>query len=560
MDGQTDGDESQGTERDPGLLHRLRRVLSTALHALRRWRPTQAAASRVTDHHWVRRIALAVAVITVSLTGVIIGTLLGGHTGTDVGPFRAQMSISPSLGGGTEVDIPPLGSLHLDSHDGPIHLTVKLGSLDQDRTEALIDDPASITTASQSAVDDVTDGILRLGLRTLGVAVGSALVLATVIFRNGRRVAWSGLLALVMTGSSLGVAAGTVRADALSEPRYEGLLVNAPAIVGDARRIADNYGRYADQLRHLVGNVSRLYTAVSTLPVYEPAANTTRILHVSDLHLNPSSWGMIRTVVQQFDIDAVVDTGDIVDWGSGPETSYVSAIGALEVPYIYIRGNHDSAATAAAVGRQPNAVVLENSTTTVGGLTIAGIGDPRFTPDKTSEQAAADPNSDEPMVPAEIRAGETLTKLIRGSERPVDIALVHDPVTAGPVNGSSPLVLAGHLHRREVRMLEAVPGGVPTRLMVEGSTGGAGLRGLEGEEPTPLAMSVLYFDENRALKAYDDIEVAGTGRSQVTLERKVVGVEPEPSPSMSGTPTGPAGPRNGTTGTLNGTVGPTPGR
>jgi predicted MPP superfamily phosphohydrolase len=555
MDGQTDGDESQGTERGPGLLHRLRRVLSTALHALRRWRPTQAAASRVTDHHRVRRIALAVAVITVSLTGVIIGTLLGGHTGTDVGPFRAQMSISPSLGGGTEVDIPPLGSLHLDSHDGPIHLTVKLGSLDQDRTEALIDDPASITTASQSAVDDVTDGILRLGLRTLGVAVGSALVLATVIFRNGRRVAWSGLLALVMTGSSLGVAAGTVRADALSEPRYEGLLVNAPAIVGDARRIADNYGRYADQLRHLVGNVSRLYTAVSTLPVYEPAANTTRILHVSDLHLNPSSWGMIRTVVQQFDIDAVVDTGDIVDWGSGPETSYVSAIGALEVPYIYIRGNHDSAATAAAVGRQPNAVVLENSTTTVGGLTIAGIGDPRFTPDKTSDQAPADPNSDEPLVPAEIRAGQTLTTLIRGSERPVDIALVHDPVTAGPVNGSCPLVLSGHLHRREVRMLDAVPGGVPTRLMVEGSTGGAGLRGLEGEEPTPLAMSVLYFDENRTLKAYDDIEVAGTGRAQVTLERKVVGVEPEPGPSSSvtGTPTGPAG-------SLNGTVGPTPGR
>ncbi len=555
MDGQRNSDDSPDTGSGQTVLHRLQPVLRAARRVLRGFGHTHAAASRVTDHHRVRRIALAVAIVTVSLSGVIIGTLLGAHTGTDVGPFRAQMSIIPSLGGGTEVDIPPLGALHLDSHDGPIHLRVDLGSLDQDRTEALIDDPASITTASQSAVDDVTDGILRLGLRTLGVAVGSALLLAALIFRNGRRVAWSGLLALAVTGSSLGVAAGTVRADALSEPRYEGLLVNAPAVVGDARRIADNYGRYADQLKDLVGNVSRLYTAVSTLPVYEPAANTTRILHVSDLHLNPSSWGMIRTVVQQFDIDAVVDTGDIVDWGSGPETSYVSAIGALEVPYIYIRGNHDSAATAAAVGRQPTAVVLENSTTTVGGLTIAGIGDPRFTPDKTSDQAPADPNSDEPLVPAEIRAGQTLTTLIRGSERPVDIALVHDPVTAGPVNGSCPLVLSGHLHRREVRMLDAVPGGVPTRLMVEGSTGGAGLRGLEGEEPTPLAMSVLYFDENRTLKAYDDIEVAGTGRAQVTLERKVVGVEPEPGPSSSvtGTPTGPAG-------SLNGTVGPTPGR
>ncbi len=553
-DGQRNGDDSPDAGSGQAVPRRLRPVLATARRVLRRLRHPHAAA-QVTDHHWVRRIALAVTIVTVSLTGVILGTLLGAHTGTDVGPFRAQMSISPSLGGGTEVDIPPLGALHLDSHAGPIHLRVDLGSLDQDRTEALIDDPASITTASQSAVEDVTDGILRLGLRTLGVAVGSSLLLAAVIFRNSRRVAWSGLLALVVTGSSLGIAAGTVRADALSEPRYEGLLVNAPAVVGDARRIADNYGRYADQLKDLVGNVSRIYTAVSTLPVYEPAGNTTRILHVSDLHLNPSSWGMIRTVVQQFDIDAVIDTGDIVDWGSGPETSYVSAIGALEVPYIYIRGNHDSAATAAAVARQPNAVVLENSTTTVGGLTIAGIGDPRFTPDKTAEQAPGDANSDEPLVPAEIRAGQTLTTLIRGSERPVDIALVHDPVTAGPVNGSCPLVLSGHLHRREVRALDPVPGGVRTRLMVQGSTGGAGLRGLEGEEPTPLAMSVLYFDENRALKAYDDIEVAGTGRAQVTLERKVVGVEPEPEPSSSvtGTPTGRSG-------TLNGTAGPTPGR
>jgi hypothetical protein len=71
-------------------------------------------------------------------------------------------------------------------------------------------------------------------------------------------------------------------------------------------------------------------------------------------------------------------------------------------------------------------------------------------------------------------------------------------------------------------MLAPVPGGMPTRLMVEGSTGGAGLRGLEDEEPLPLAMSVLYFDENKVLQAYDDIRVGGTGQAQVTLERKVI--------------------------------------
>ena len=215
-----------------------------------------------------RRVWVVLSVLGVSIAGVIIGVLLGAHTDTDVGPFRAEMSITPSIGGGTEVDIPPLGSLHLDSHDGPLHLKVNLGSLDQSRTEALIDDPTSITTASQSAVADVTDGVLRLGLRALGAALAAALLLSAIVFRNVRKVAWCGMLALVVSLGSLGTAVGTIRADSIGEPRYEGLLINAPAVVGDARRIADNYGRYAEQLQALVGNVSRIYATVSSLPVY----------------------------------------------------------------------------------------------------------------------------------------------------------------------------------------------------------------------------------------------------------------------------------------------------
>jgi len=69
--------------------------------------------------------------------------------------------------------------------------------------------------------------------------------------------------------------------------------------------------------------------------------------------------------------------------------------------------------------------------------------------------------------------------------------------------------------------------------MVEGSTGGAGLRGLEGEEPLPLAMSVLYFDQTNTLQAYDDIRVGGTGQAQVNLERHVVKDDdlPDPTPT-----------------------------
>jgi predicted MPP superfamily phosphohydrolase len=507
------------------------------------WRSVASWTMRVLRSTWGRRIRIGVAVVIVSLVGVVVGTMLLAHTNLNVGPFRAEMSITPSFAGGTEIDIPPLGSLHLDSHDGPIHLKVDLGSLDQTRTEALIDDPTAISAAGQHAVDDVTAGVLRLGLRALGAALGSALLLSALIFRNVKRVAWAGVTALAVTGGSLGLAAGTVRRDSIAEPRYEGLLVNAPAVVGDARKIADNYGRYSDQLQQLVTNVSRIYTTVSALPVYDPAANTTRILHVSDLHLNPSSWGVIRTVVKQWDIDAVIDTGDIVDWGSSAETTYVSSIAQVGVPYIYVRGNHDSSAIQAAVGRQPNAKVLDNSIITFKGLTIAGIGDPEFTPDKSETPA----NADNPAASPLLQSGDQLATTIRDSKKKVDVALVHDPAMAQPLSGLVPLVLAGHLHKREVSMLPApTPAASPTptpttttqapvqtRLMVEGSTGAAGLRGLENEEPTPLSLSVLYFDENQTLKAYDDIQLGGTGQSNVTMQRKVIGSDPEPTTDPS---------------------------
>jgi hypothetical protein len=62
-----------------------------------------------------------------------------------------------------------------------------------------------------------------------------------------------------------------------------------------------------------------------------------------------------------------------------------------------------------------------------------------------------------------------------------------------------------------------------TLLLVEGSTGGAGLRALQGDEPVPLTASVLYFDRtSHSLEAYDTITVAGLGGTGATIERHIV--------------------------------------
>lgn len=506
-----------------------------------------------TARRWLGGLLVAV----VALTGSVLGLLLGARTLADVGPFQAEFRITPAWTGDTSVYIPPLGSLHLDTHDGPAHLSLRLGALDQARTQEILTNPGGVTRATETVAREVTDGVIRLGAGTAGAAVLGAMLLSALVFRNVRRVAWAGGLSLALVVGSLGLAAGTFRLDALEEPRYEGLLVHAPALIGDVQRIADEYERYTEQLQRMVTNASVLYTAASTLQDFQPDETMIRVLHVSDLHLNPAAWSIMRTVVEQYDVDLIVDSGDIVDWGSGPESTYLNSIRLMRVPYVYVRGNHDSQQlTQARVAEQPNAVVLDDGIAEVAGLTIAGIGDPRFTPDqRTGPHTEEEARRTQETV---IASGAQLAGTIIRSGEPVDIAVVHDPIAAEHLDGVVPLVLAGHRHQRmvtpvasyhqaaaeldeeEAVVVDAPPDPSATLLMVQASTGGAGLRGLEGEHPQPLGLSVLYFNPERQLVAYDDITVGGHGLSEVTVERRVIELAPEefhPQEELDGTPT-----------------------
>ncbi len=348
---------------------------------------------------------------------------------------------------------------------------------------------------------------------------------------------------VVLAGGA--VAAATWNPKAINQPEYDGLLASAPGVVGDARSIVSNFAKYEDQLGRLVTNVSRLYDVTSTLPAYRPDPSTLRVLFVSDLHLNPAAWDVIRSVAKQFDVEMIVDTGDLTDHGSAPENTYVDQIATLGVPYVWVRGNHDSAITQSEVARQPNAVVLDSTNPVeVGGLRLLGVGDPRFTPDKDTRDQEA---------PASVsQVGLEMASALRAqpANAKVDVAMVHDGAAATEMDGTVPLVLSGHYHRREQHLL---PDG--TLSFFQGSTGASGLRGLEHEKPTPVRLSVLYFDrDTRDLQAWDDITLGGLGLVSAKIERRLVTEQfpelsptPSPSPSVSpsvssssGTPVSPA--------------------
>lgn len=471
-------------------------------------------------HPRLRRVGLLGACLLVTLVGSAGGVVLLAHEEARVGPVDMRFALQPSLSGGSQVRVPPLGTMEFATHHGPLAVRASVLELRADVARSLAQDPGGFATVGDRVGSDLHRALVGLAVRGVGAALVGTALLALLVFRSLRRTALAVGLCLVGVSATAGVAAATWRPASIREPRYTGLLASAPTAIGSAEQVVTNFSRYRLALGQLVGNVVQLYDVTSALPTYRPTGSTIALLHVSDLHLNPAGVDLIASLVTQFHVQGVIDSGDVTDHGSTAEAPFVDDLRRISVPYVVIRGNHDSATTVDELRRLPGKTVLDDTVTTLAGIRVAGIADPRFTPDKTTRVEPAD---------AVVASGQRLAATVAGQR--VDVAVVHDPLAAGPLAGDVPLVLAGHRHHREQHVDEH------TLLLVEGSTGGAGLRGLQGEKPTPLECSVLYFDrESHALQAWDEVTVGGLGSASVTVERHVRPADalPVPSPSPTG--------------------------
>ncbi|MFB6567312.1 metallophosphoesterase family protein [Streptomyces noursei] len=454
--------------------------------------------------------ARALGLLAVSVLGAWLGLLALGGVRAPVGPVDTSMALRPSLAGGTRITVPPLGDLELDSHAAPIRLDVDVDRLDPARSAELVDHPERFAGLQAQVTHDVLRGAAGLVVASCGAAVGGATALGLVVYRRPRRALAAGGLALALLTASGATAYATWNPQSVLEPRFSGLLSSAPSVVGNARSIVSEFDVYQKELARLVTNVSKLYDTASTLPAYQPDPTTLRVLHVSDIHLNPASWHLIASLVKQYRIDVIIDTGDTMDHGSAAENHFLDPASTLGAPYVWVRGNHDSRGTQRYLTARKHVTVLDGGRVAqVAGVRIAGVGDPQFTPDRSVAPAGD---------AAERTAGGRLADALRTQRlagTPVDIALAHNPTAVTETDGLVPLALAGHVHHREITTL---PQG--TRLMVEGSTGGGGLRAVQDKQPAPVQASVLYLDRTtKRLQAWDEITLGGLGLTRAEVSR-----------------------------------------
>ncbi|MFE0952031.1 MULTISPECIES: metallophosphoesterase family protein [Streptomyces] len=522
----------------------MARVPAAALHALAEvMNPIRNAPRALIHRHRTRRTSTtvelasrrrpwtrAVGLVAVVLLGAWLGLLIVGDVRVPVGPMNTTMTLRPSVSGGTKINVSPLGALQLDSHVAPVRLDVNVDQLDPDRAQALVDHPERLSGLQDEVAQDVERGTLDLAVRSCVAVVTGATALGLAVYRRPRRALAAGGLALTLLVASGGTAYATWNPDSVLEPRFSGLLSSAPSLVGDARSIVTEFDVYQKELARLVTNVTKLYDVTSTLPAYQPDPTTIRVLHVSDIHLNPASWKIIASLVEQYKVNVIVDSGDTMDHGTAAENGFLDPIEDLDAPYVWVRGNHDSRVTQKYLEGLKNVHVLDDGRArTVAGLRFAGIGDPQYTPDRSEPDGAE---------ASQELAGARLASALRDQRAagtPVDVAIAHEPSAAREVDGEVPLVLAGHLHREDMEVMK-----YGTRLRIEGSTGGSGLRAVEGEYPDPIQASILYFDrDSRRLQAWDEIKLGGLGLTTAEVSRHLP-KENQPGATPSPTGTGPS--------------------
>jgi predicted MPP superfamily phosphohydrolase len=479
------------------------------------------------------------APILIGLAGAWLGLLAGGRAEMTTGPFRLELSAGFGHGD-TDIALPPFGRVTADTHLPPLRLTATLRDVDVPRLTDLV---------RTSTPDDVVamlerDTLRRVppyAVRLLAVSLTGAFSLGLLAFRLAwRRVGIAVLTAGLAVGASELGAWWTYDPTAFLSPRFSGSLSLAPNLVGPVRTATDRIDQFREELRRVVEGAIGVFTSIQARPLLE--GGEIRVLHISDIHLSPLGLEFARQVSEAFDVDFVIDTGDLTSFGTPAEELIVSYVPRFARPYVFVRGNHDSAGLEAAMRDVSNAVVLDGDATEIDGISVYGLGDPTFTPNPETA-----PDNEEARDLFDSAGDRILLDLSEMAETP-DIVAVHNDRIAAAAAGLVPLVIAGHDHVPSARMA----GG--TLFLRAGTTGGAGATVFTEEGGIPLSAQILRFivseglDSNSPggaeLVAWDLIEQSPETGSLV-VERHLVAEEfgalepsPSPSPSLPLPPTG----------------------
>lgn len=447
---------------------------------------------------FLRPAALITAVFLTAVAGILISLFLFGTASFKIHELSWEIFARPSVRGETAVEFPPFGSLTAQTHTGLLGLHVRLEQIGPQLVETDTLTPDGQKQLVKDLQESVPQIMKHFFLRLVLAGFFGALILAFLIWRGRYQlVLATGLLAAFLVGVVLFQGYFTFNADAFREPQYNGVISHAPNFIRLANDSLAKLGKISDQADLLIGNVESLAAStdeLANLKTLNQQGDIKNLLLVSDLHSNPVGIELIKSLASSFEIDMIIDAGDLTDFGTSLEKKIAQDISGLGIPYIFSPGNHETAEMTKFIGQQPHVTLLDGSLKTIQGIKILGIPDPFSS---SPEVETKDPELWDEILASTLEEAERAL----GQEESPDILVVHNPKIAKEIDNTPPLVISGHTHRQARETLKN-----GSLLLNPGTTGAAGLRGLYNEGSVPYTAIIVHFQVGEGLLAADFIQ------------------------------------------------------
>jgi len=418
----------------------------------------------------------------VSVLGMLIAVELLGETHVSVDAFDLALSLSPLQQGITEIHLPPMGEISAHTHWFPFQVNITFLNVDIDLLAQNVENEQNIELWQQKLINDALWGVGWFAVRNMIVAfLGAGIAAYFLGPPEIKSRFWKGgtLGALLLIILILVTMVIPFNLAAFENPQYYGILSAAPWAMNLFDEGLMAIQTVSEKLQNMAGNLFYLFEGLEQLSAIETDTETSlKVMHVSDVHNNPAAVDFMREVVKAFDVDMVIDTGDITDYGYPLEAEIVSGVAEIGVPYVLAPGNHDSPMVYEHL-EERGVIVLNNEIREIDGMVIAGIKDPA---------AASHATVSTPEEEMKEYAESEVKDMFEEQEIEPDVVAVHDPLLGEIFSDQAPLVLTGHTHIPDIREKD------DTVIINAGTTGAAGIRGLDRPEEK-YSMYILNFNQ-----------------------------------------------------------------
>lgn len=450
---------------------------------------------------YLKKIAVLLLIAGVSLSCIQIFA----QTSFEYDSFSFNIRTELNWNGGTSIVIPPVGQLFFKSHLTPWQLIITLNEINFTSLEQQLESLPPKQQWLEVLQVEAMNAILTLFslVFLFGVSAG-LLTLLILRIHPLNRMFWYGLSTSILVVLTLiGTTVFSFNRDAVKHPQYQGVLESAPWAMDLVTMSLDNLEVIGSSLRKISEGMPRLYQQAAQMKNLGELQPDLTILHVSDIHNNPAAFDLINQLSSNFEVDFIIDTGDLTDYGTALEARITEEIAKLNLPYVFIPGNHESPLIIDRLRQLKNVKIISDGVLKIQGLTILGLADPasvRFNPDVDNELE---------------KVGQYLTDKVMAQATPPDILAVHNLKIATDLIGQLPVILCGHTHSYQLKIEKG------TIIHNTGTTGAAGARGLT-PQGVPYSAALVHWkkaaDNRLKLVAIDSIKINGM-EGRFTIDR-----------------------------------------